>query len=49
MRSDEEILALLNKQLTSELTALNQDFLRSIMHANWGFTKLASRHSRNLS
>lgn len=45
MRGDEAILALLNEQLTSELTAINQYFLHSKMQANWGFTKLAE-HTR---
>lgn len=43
MRGDEEVLALLNEQLTSELTAINQYFLHSKMQANWGFTKLAEK------
>jgi bacterioferritin len=41
MRGDDEIIALLNEQLTSELTAINQYFLHAKMQANWGFTKLA--------
>lgn len=48
MRGDEEVLALLNEQLTSELTAINQYFLHSKMQANWGFTKLAE-HTRKES
>jgi bacterioferritin len=43
MRGDDEVLALLNEQLTSELTAINQYFLHAKMQANWGFTKLAER------
>lgn len=43
MRGDEQILALLNEQLTSELTAINQYFLHSKMQANWGFTELAEK------
>jgi bacterioferritin len=45
MRGDEKILELLNEQLTSELTAINQYFLHAKMQANWGFTKLAE-HTR---
>ena len=48
MRGDEEVLALLNEQLTSELTAIKQYFLHSKMQANWGFTKLAE-HTRKES
>ncbi|MEV5407926.1 bacterioferritin [Thermopolyspora sp. NPDC052614] len=42
MQGDPEIIALLNEQLTSELTAINQYFLHAKMQENWGFTKLAS-------
>ena len=42
MRGDDEVIALLNEQLTSELTAINQYFLHSKMQDNWGFTKLAA-------
>ncbi len=45
MRGDEEIIDLLNEQLTSELTAINQYFLHAKMQENWGFTKLAE-HTR---
>lgn len=45
MRGDDEVISLLNEQLTSELTAINQYFLHSKMQANWGFTKLAE-HTR---
>jgi bacterioferritin len=38
-------LRLLNEQLTSELTAINQYFLHSKMQDNWGFTELAE-HTR---
>jgi bacterioferritin len=45
MRGDDEVIALLNEQLTSELTAINQYFLHYKMQANWGLTKLA-QHTR---
>jgi bacterioferritin len=45
MRGDDEVISLLNEQLTSELTAINQYFLHSKMQANWGLTKLA-QHTR---
>ena len=48
MRGDDEVISLLNEQLTSELTAINQYFLHAKMQANWGFTKLAE-HTRSES
>jgi bacterioferritin len=45
VRGDSDVIALLNEQLTSELTAINQYFLHSKMQANWGLTKLAE-HTR---
>ena len=45
MQGDTEILQLLNEQLTSELTSINQYFLHSKMQDSWGFTELAA-HTR---
>jgi bacterioferritin len=43
MRGDPDVIALLNEQLTSELTAINQYFLHSKLQAHWGFTELAAK------
>ncbi|PYE16426.1 bacterioferritin [Williamsia limnetica] len=45
MQGDPEVLKLLNEQLTSELTAINQYFLHSKMQDSWGFTEVAA-HTR---
>ncbi|BBY53525.1 bacterioferritin [Mycobacterium koreense] len=45
MQGDPDVLRLLNEQLTSELTAINQYFLHSKMQESWGFTEVAS-HTR---
>ncbi len=43
MQGDPDVLKLLNEQLTSELTAINQYFLHSKMQDNWGFTEVAEK------
>ncbi|MET8878318.1 bacterioferritin [Nocardia sp. NPDC004604] len=48
MEGDKDIIALLNEQLTAELTAINQYFLHAKMQESWGFTKLA-KHTRHES
>lgn len=48
MQGDPDVLKLLNEQLTSELTAINQYFLHSKMQDSWGFTEVAS-HTRKES
>jgi len=45
MQGDPDVLKLLNEQLTSELTAINQYFLHAKMQEHWGFTALAA-HTR---
>jgi bacterioferritin len=45
VRGDPEIISLLNEQLTSELTAINQYFLHAKMQENSGWVRLAA-HTR---
>ncbi len=40
MKGEPKVIQLLNKQLTRELTAVNQYFLHARMYRQWGFTKL---------
>jgi len=48
MQGDPDVLKLLNEQLTSELTAINQYFLHAKMQADWGLTEVAA-HTRDES
>lgn len=58
MKGNDEIIAILNRVLRNELTAINQYFLHSRMYGNWGINELAEheykesvdemRHADNL-
>ena len=43
MKGNEEVIAVLNEVLTSELTAINQYFIHSKMCEDWGLAKLAAK------
>ena len=43
MKGNPKIIALLNKLLAEELTAMDQYFAHSRMYEDWGFTKLYER------
>jgi bacterioferritin len=43
MQGDRQIIQILNRQLTRELTAVNQYFLHARMYQQWGFGKLGER------
>ena len=45
MQGDARVIELLNEQLTSELTAINQYFLHAKMQENWGYSTIAA-HTR---
>lgn len=40
MKTNSQIVVMLNKVLTSELTSINQYFLHARMYKNWGFEEL---------
>ncbi|MYF69068.1 MAG: bacterioferritin [Proteobacteria bacterium] len=41
MKGNDEIIAILNRVLRNELTAINQYFLHSRMYRDWGISELA--------
>ena len=43
MKGDKKIIALLNAQLTNELSAVNQYFLHARMYRHWGLARLAKK------
>ena len=43
MKSDPEVLRILNDLLTNELTAINQYFIHAKLCRHWGFDKLAEK------
>ena len=46
MKGDNSIIALLNRVLVNELTAINQYFLHSRMFKNWGINELAEHEHK---
>src|SRR5438477_2318470 len=44
MQGNPEVIDVLNRALTVELTAINQYFCQAKMCKNWGFNKLAKKH-----
>ncbi|HEY0294213.1 MAG TPA: bacterioferritin [Bordetella sp.] len=48
MQGDKQVIQYLNKQLTNELTAINQYYLHARMLDHWGFEKMG-KHEREES
>ncbi len=46
MKGDKQVIQQLNRQLTRELTAINQYFLHARMYRHWGFARLGEREYR---
>ncbi len=44
MQGNQQVIEVLNRGLTIELTAINQYFCQAKMCKNWGYLKLAKKH-----